>query len=109
MRVKSLCLMVLLTLAALPAWSAAPAASLSSIPQVTLADILAPAPAQPSAPQDPTLDRGLISSHRPLEKISCSPSCTTLQQCRDVCGCLAANCKSVFGCSNRVCDCTPCP
>jgi hypothetical protein len=109
MRVKFLCLLVLLTLAALPAWSAAPAASPSSTPQVTLADILAPVPAQPAAPRDLTLDLGLISSHRPLDKISCTPACTTLQQCRDFCGCLAANCKNTFGCSNRVCDCTPCP
>jgi hypothetical protein len=104
MRVKSLCLLVLLALAALPAWSAAPAAP-SSTPRVTLADILAPVPAQPAT----SLDLGLISSHHPLEKISCSPACTTITQCRTFCGCTAANCANAFGCSNKICDCTPCP
>jgi hypothetical protein len=105
MRVKALFLLVLLTLAALPAWSAVLAAPPSSTPPVTLTDILAPASAQPvTAP-----DLGVVSSHVPLAKISCTPSCTTISQCRTFCGCLAANCVSVFGCSNRVCDCTPCP
>jgi hypothetical protein len=105
MRVKFLCLLVLLTLVAVPVWSAVPAAPPSSTPPVTLADILAPASAQPATAPD----LGVISSHRPLAKISCTPSCTTITQCRDACGCTAANCVNVFGCANRVCDCTPCP
>lgn len=105
MRVKFLCLLVLPTLAALPAWSADPAASPAPTPQVTLADILTPVPAQPGAP----LDLGPISSHRPMERVSCSPACTTITQCRDFCGCTAANCVNTFGCFNKVCDCTPCP
>ena len=107
MRVKSpLCLLILLTLAALPSWSAPAGAPSPAVPEVTLADILAPVPAQPTA----SLDLGLFFVPRPQEKIACSPSCLSYSECRTICdNCAFANCKTVFGCSNRVCDCSTCP
>jgi len=105
MRVKSLCLLALLILAALPALSAVPAAPPSPTPPVTLADILAPAPAQPA----PAPDLTLASSHRPLLKLGCRPICTTTEQCRTLCNCVTAVCETFTGCTNKSCNCSACP
>jgi hypothetical protein len=105
MRVKTLCLLALLTLAALPAMSAVPAAPPSSTPPVTLADILAPASAQPAAAPD----LELVSSNPPLSKAHCFPSCTTAAQCQAICSCTIAVCVNVTGCASKVCNCSICP
>ena len=105
MRVKSLCLLAVLILAALPALSAVPTAAPSSTPTVTLADILAPAPAQPAAAPD----LELVSSHRPLLKLGCRPICTTTEQCRTLCNCVTAVCQTFTGCTNKSCNCSACP
>jgi hypothetical protein len=105
MRVKTLCLLALLILAALPALSAVPAAAAPPTSPVTLADILAPASAQPAAAPDLTL----VSSHRPLLKLGCRPICTTTEQCRTLCNCVVAVCETFTGCANKSCNCSACP
>jgi hypothetical protein len=104
-RVKFLCLLVVLALAAPAAWCASAAEPSSSSPGVTLADILAPVPAQDA----PTLDLGLLSGHHPQEKLGCFPKCTTNAQCQDLCACTVAVCQLFTGCPTKSCNCSPCP
>jgi len=96
MRVRSLCLLLLLTLTALPAWSAEPAAS-PSAPQVTLADILAPAPAPAAS------GLGIVTA------FACFPACTSDAYCQSLCECSVAFCYFSSSCQKRICNCTVCP
>lgn len=98
MRVRSLCALLLLTLIALPAWSAAPSAS--PVPQITLADILAPAPAPP-------LETAALPDV--FQAAACIPACTSNAQCQSICECAAAVCAFSSFCQKRVCNCTVCP
>jgi hypothetical protein len=95
MRVRALCLLLLLVLAAFPAWSAAP--ETSPAPQVTLADIFAPAP----------VETGGILEVTP-QAAFCFPACTTNAYCQSLC-CATAVCATRPGCQTRVCNCSVCP
>jgi hypothetical protein len=95
MRVRTLCILLLLTLSALPAWSAAPAAS--SVPQITLADILAPAPAELAANGDI------------FQEFACIPPCSSTAYCQTLCECSVAVCTFSSFCQKKVCNCTACP
>jgi hypothetical protein len=98
MRVRSLCLLLLLTLIALPAWSAAPAASPETLPQITLADILAPAPAPLAASAAPDI----------FQEFACVP-CSSDAYCQSLCECSAAVCTFNSFCQKKICNCTVCP
>lgn len=94
MKIRSLCLLLLLTLAAVPAW-----ASPEPVPQVTLADILSPAPAPIAASELPDF----------FQEFACFPSCTSDAQCQSLCECSAAFCAYNSYCQKRICNCTVCP
>jgi hypothetical protein len=107
MRMRSLCLLLLLALVALPAWSAAPAmspATAPAAPQVTLADILAPAPAQ-LAPAELDFSSPMNGAQ---EMAGCFPTCTSNGTCQTLC-CATATCRFVAACNKSVCNCSVCP
>lgn len=99
MRVRHLCILLLLTLVALPAWSAASVASPGPVPQITLADILSPAPAPLETSALPDV----------FQAAACIPSCTSNAQCQAICECAAATCYFNSFCQKRICNCTVCP
>ena len=98
MRVRSLCILLLLTLAALPAWSAEPTASPEPVPQVTLADILSPAPIPLAASSLPDI----------FQEFACVP-CSSNAYCQSLCECSAAFCTFNSFCQQKICNCTVCP
>ena len=104
MRVRSLCILLLLALAASPAWSAEPAVSPAGpawpepVPQVTLADILAPAPTPLAASSLPDI----------FQEFACVP-CSSNAYCQSLCECSAAVCTFNSFCQKKICNCTVCP
>ena len=103
MRMRSLYLLLLLTLAVLPAWRAAPATS-PATPQVILADILAPVPAQ-LAPSELDFGSPMNSAQ---QKAACFPTCTSNATCQSLC-CATAVCQFVAACNKKICNCSVCP
>ncbi|MEA2562333.1 MAG: hypothetical protein QOH06_3837 [Acidobacteriota bacterium] len=98
MRVRFLGILLLLTPVALPAWSAASAASPEPTPQISLTDILAPAPASLATSAFPDI----------FQAAACFPSCTSNAQCQSLC-CATAVCTFSSSCQKKVCNCTVCP
>lgn len=98
MRVRILCTLLLLTLSALPAWSAAPAASPEPVPQITLADILAPAPTPVATNAAPDI----------FQEFACIP-CSSTSYCQSLCECSVAVCTFNSFCQRNICNCTACP
>ena len=92
MKTKALCLLLLLALTSVPAF-AEPA------PQVTLADIFAPASAPAPAAALPDI----------VQEFACFPACTTDAYCQNICQCTIAYCVYRSICGKKVCDCTVCP
>ena len=92
MRVRTLCILLLLTLSALPAWSAEP------VPQITLADILAPAPASVAMNAAPDI----------FQEFACIP-CSSTAYCQSLCECSVAVCTFSSFCQKKICNCTACP
>lgn len=94
MKVRSLCALLLLTLIALPAWSAAP----EPVPQITLADIFSPAPTPLAAGSVPDI----------VQEFACVP-CSTTAYCQTLCECSVAVCTFNSFCQRKICNCTACP
>ncbi len=90
MRVRSLCVLLLLALIALPAWSAP-----EPVPQITLADILTAPVATNAAPDI-------------FQEFACIP-CSSNAYCQTLCECSAAVCTFNSFCQKKICNCTVCP
>lgn len=93
MKIRSLCLLLLLALAAVPAF-----ASPEPAPQVTLADIFSPAPAPAATGALPDI----------FQEFACVP-CSSDAYCQSLCECSIAYCTYRSFCGRKVCDCTVCP
>lgn len=92
MRLKALCFLLLLTLAALPAFA-------DPAPRVTLNDIYSPAPAPTETVELPDF----------FQEFACFPACSTDAYCQNLCECSLAYCVYRSFCGKKVCDCTVCP